>query len=183
MKQSSPVAGVLAAVCVGALLAAGTAAAGDEKGPPVASGGKPKPAKVTLSHEARKVLSCERVKEDDEPSCRPAQREPLKSGAKVKLNPIDDGKGAGVEGRALLNIELDNAPGKQTRVLHLDVGGWELSWKGDTVLRDKFFVQANDEFDVALETDVGVCRVKGDGCTLDPDKRQQSIEIPVDRSL
>jgi hypothetical protein len=56
-------------------------------------------------------------------------------------------------------------------------------WQGATTLRDKFFVDPGDEFDIALQTDIGVCRLKGEQCSLDTEKRQQSIEIPTERGL
>jgi hypothetical protein len=141
-----------------------------------------KPGKIKLSHEARRVVSCEKVVEDDEAVCKPATREPAKSGAKVKINPLkEDGESA--TGGEAVSVEIDNQLGEQSRVIEMASGKWELVWQGGTTLRDKFFVDAGDEFDIALQTDIGVCRLKGEQCSLDTEKRQQSIEIPTERGL
>jgi hypothetical protein len=140
-----------------------------------------KPGKIKLSHEARKVVSCEKVVEEGEAECRPASREPAKSGAKVKINPLKEDESPSEA--SALSVELDNQVGQQSRVIEIGAGKWELVWQGATILRDKFFVDAGDEFDIALQTDIGVCRLKGDQCSLDTEKRQQSIEIPTERGM
>jgi len=168
----------------GACLAVSThARAGDELPRTPAKPAPAKPGKVKLSHEARKVLSCEKVMDEGEAVCRPATREPAKSGAKVKLNPIE-GEGAEPgQARSPQSVELDDKVGEQSRVLTIEVGNWEMVWQGAATMRDKFFVKAGDEFDIALQTDIGVCRLKGAECALDKDKKQQSVEIPTERGL
>jgi hypothetical protein len=182
------VVGVVSLSCGMGLVWASSARAGDSDQPleQKPSEQKPakaaKPGKIKLSHEARRVVACEKVVEDNEAVCKPAAREPAKSGAKVKINPLkDDGESAAV-GEAL-SVEIDNQLGEQSRAVEIAGGKWELVWQGATTLRDKFFVDPGDEFDIALQTDIGVCRLKGEQCSLDTEKRQQSIEIPTERGL
>jgi hypothetical protein len=181
--------GVVAVSCAVGLVWSKVAEAGDA--PATAGKDEPaeqkparalKPGKIKLSHEARRVVSCEKVVEDDEAVCKPATREPAKSGAKIKINPLkEDGESSA--GGEPLSVETDNQVGEQSKVIEIAGGKWELVWQGGTTLRDKFFVDPGDEFDIALQTDIGVCRLKGEQCSLDTDKRQQSIEIPTERGL
>jgi hypothetical protein len=184
--------GVLAAACCVGVVWSSRARAGDVFADPTPTENqlpkqKPvKPGKITLRHEARKVLSCEKAVEDKETVCRPAARDPAKSGAKIKINPIDDEASKGEDsasGLEALSVELENQVGEQSRVVEIGPGKWELVWQGATTLRDKFFVDPGDEFDIALQTDIGVCRLKGEQCSVDSEKRQQSIEIPTERGL
>lgn len=156
--------------------------AGDKPGEQLPKHKADKPGKIKVSHEARRVVSCEKVVEEKETVCKPATREPAKSGAKVTINPGKDDD-APASGAKPLSVEIDNQVGEQSRVVEIESGKWELVWQGATVLRDKFFVESGDEFDIALQTDIGVCRLKGEQCSLDTEKRQQSIEIPTERGL
>jgi hypothetical protein len=126
-------------------------------------------------------VSCEKVVEEGEAVCKPAAREPAKSGAKLKISPIKEDDTASPANA--ISVEIDSQLGKQSRTIEIDSGKWELVWQGPTTLRDRFFVDAGDEFDIALQTDVGVCRLKGEQCSVDTEKRQQSIEIPSERGL
>jgi hypothetical protein len=141
-----------------------------------------KPGRVVFSHSTSRILGCEKVEEEGKPACEQGESKPEKSGTKIKLVPLlQDGEGK--ESRSTLRIELPNEQGKQVHTVELVPGNWELQWLGDTTVRDKFFVKPGDVFDIALETFVGVCKLEQDECVLDADKRQQAVEIPVDRGL
>jgi hypothetical protein len=177
------VAGVLALSCgVGLVWSSVAVAEGAGEKPSDQQPSKAaKPAKIKISHEAQRVVSCEKVVEEGEAVCKPAAREPAKSGAKLKISPIKEDDTASPANA--ISVEIDSQLGKQSRTIEIDIGKWELVWQGPTTLRDRFFVDAGDEFDIALQTDVGVCRLKGEQCSLDTEKRQQSIEIPSERGL
>jgi hypothetical protein len=186
----TPSIGVMALGLVVGLSLVAVARAGDDKGeaadapkdaPSAAPNGTkpPKPGKIKLTHEARTVVACERTVEDDKPQCSASQFDPTKSGAKVKISPLGDDD----SGREAVSVELDNQPGKQENEITLAVGDWEIVWQGDTTVRDKFSVKRGDKFEIALITEVGVCKLKGEECSLDKGKRRQSIEIPTERGL
>ena len=168
----------MAALC-SAVVCLPTAHADDSPGARQAS----KRGKVRITHEAKKVLACEKVEEDGAHKCRPSKLEPAKSGAKLKLNPIAAGDDEGKASSDSLTFDLDDKPGKQAHTVSLRPGNWELVWEGAAVLRDKFSVQESDEFDVALETQQGVCKPKADQCVVEAGKKHQSVEIPTERGL
>lgn len=142
----------------------------------------PKPGRVVFSHVTSRILGCEKVEDEGKPACEQGESKPEKSGTKIKLVPLFE-EGEAKELRSTLRVELPNEQGKQVHTVELLPGKWELQWLGDTTVRDKFFVKAGDVFDIALETFVGVCKLEQDECVLDADKRQQAVEIPVDRGL
>ncbi|HTM46655.1 MAG TPA: hypothetical protein VL137_16985 [Polyangiaceae bacterium] len=160
----------------------GSAADAPKDAPSAAPGNSakpPKPGKIKLTHEARTVIACEKTVEDDKAQCSASQFDPAKSGAKVKISPLGDDD----SGREAVSVELDNQVGKQENEITLAVGDWEIVWQGDTTVRDKFSVKRADKFEIALITEVGVCKLKGEECSLDKGKRRQSIEIPTERGL
>ncbi len=171
----------------GALLAAGSSAnqsSGPQPAPlkaepeAQASGGT-----VTLSHLRRKITTCHKIREDGESFCDAASYSEKTGETSIKLIPLTKAGDPDPGPRSEISVQFPKQPGKQSVVKKLARGRWELAWKDGSTLRERFFVVPRDKFEIELESTSGMCVEEGQGCKLEPGKRQRSVEIPKVRGV
>ena len=141
-------------------------------------------ASVTLTHLRRQITSCHRVQEEGKSVCDAAGYSEQSGGASIHLSPLTKSGTLDTSGsRSEREVTFKQAQGQQTEQVRLERGRWELSWKDGSTLRERFFVVARDNFEIALESIGGMCVEDRQSCKLEPGKRQRSIEIPKVRAL
>jgi hypothetical protein len=151
-----------------------------EAEPSAASG---PPGELTFSYVRRKIVSCGMVEEEGEKRCAATDTVEEKGvAAEIVLSPIDKQDELD-SSRTEQQLQFSDKAGPQTQTAMLEKGRWELSWKAESTVRDRFFVVASDRFDVALEATVGMCSNEGGKCHLEAAKIQQSIELPEARGV
>lgn len=151
-----------------------------EAEPSAASG---PPGELTFSYVRRKIVTCGIVQEEGEKRCAATESVEEKGvAAEIVLSPIDKQDELDPS-RSEQQLQFSDKAGPQTQTATLDKGRWELSWKAESTVRDRFFVVASDRFDVALEATVGMCSDEGGKCHLEAAKIQQSIELPEARGV
>lgn len=147
---------------------------------PVADPGPP--GTITVIYQRQRITTCAMTSEDGEKVCAATAYVDHRGKGAVVLLPVDE-QGEEDTTRAQVALAFEEEPSTQTREVELAPGRWDLEWKGESTARDEFQVTPSDRFEITLQAIAGMCSQQGKKCSLEPQKNQQVIELPVARGL
>ena len=161
-------------------------ASGPTLDPPSSLEPSEEPGEVRLSHEHRRLVTCEPEPPADagQPGLRcEAQLETVRAGTTLTLRPVD-AAGQVIEGdrRKPVAVRFDRALGVAATTVELAPGVWEVVWAGFEGPA-RFGVAEGDEFGIRLSTLSGACAPEAGRCVLRPNERQKSVHVPPDRRV
>lgn len=140
------------------------------------------PVDITVKYTRSQITACGLVAEEGAKSCQATENVDRSGSATVLLVPIDAEEEVDPS-RSEQTLEFADSAATQEQAVALEPGFWELEWKGDSTVRQRFEVVPRESFEIVLEGVAGMCAMDGGKCKLQGAKVQQSVELPEAREM